>query len=117
VNGVTLLADHVRVDFDLVSDDTWLSCADVLYGTGGPELAEVLLRRYPGCLLVIVRAGADGRCVAVGRGGVRIAAGRVRGAWEHGVLASVSHALLRAALLSRCRGPAAVPSAAGRQPD
>lgn len=116
MKGVTLLADHVRADFDLVTDGAWLNCADVLYGTGGPELADGLLHRCPGALLVVVRDPADGRCTAVTRDGARIAAGRVRGAWEHGVLASVLHALFQAAL-SRCPGPAPAPRAAGRRRD
>ncbi|WP_150130492.1 hypothetical protein [Streptomyces sp. 150FB] len=116
MKGVTLMADHVRADFDLVTDGTWLSCADVLYGTGGPELADGLLRRYPGALLVVVRDRGDGRCTAVTRDGARIPAGRVRGAWEHAVLASVLHALFRVAL-SRCPDSAAAHGGAGCRRD
>jgi hypothetical protein len=65
VNGPGLI-DHVRVDLDSVSSEAWRGCADVLYGTGSPRSALLLLRRYPGCLLVSLRSGS-GRCVTLVR--------------------------------------------------
>ncbi|MFD9909612.1 hypothetical protein [Streptomyces sp. NPDC059063] len=83
------MSGPVLVCFDGADvDETWRQCADVLYGSCPYRPAEVpvvagrLLRRYPGCSLVVVRARGGG-CVAVPRGGaaadVPAGAGRAGG--------------------------------------
>ena len=102
--------DHVLVRLDTACDETRRRCADVLYGVGGPDLAEHLLARYPGCLLVSVR-GPEGRCVTLSSTGLRIVATGVTGDREHALLASALHDWL--VDVSACRARAAGSRAAG----
>lgn len=92
--------DHFAIDLDRRPDTGWLECADVVYGTGEPELADTLLRRCPGALLITLR-DAGGSCVAVSRDGARIAVvfADGRGApssHEHRLIASLLHSWLAA---------------------
>ncbi|MCK7623143.1 hypothetical protein MUU72_08535 [Streptomyces sp. RS10V-4] len=86
--------DCVSVDLDRCPDEAWRQCADVLYGTGGPELARSLLGRYPGCLFVLLRAGSKG-CVAAARTGMRmlttIGGDHLDPGWDPVLLASLLH--------------------------
>lgn len=66
---------HVSIDLDGVVSETWRQCADVLFSSlprpyeEAERLARETFRRYPGCLLVVVRC-TDGGCLAVtGSGG------------------------------------------------
>jgi hypothetical protein len=87
-------APHMaRVDPDAESADrteTLRRCADILYGTGDPESATLLLERYPGCLLVSLR-DARGRCVTVSRGGMRSTISPVLNEHEHALIVSMLH--------------------------
>jgi hypothetical protein len=92
VSGPTA-PDHVVVDLDGGGHESQRRCADVLYGTGGPQLAEQLLERYPGCLLVCLR-DARGRCVALSRTGRQITVSTVPPVGkelEHAFLAAMLH--------------------------
>ncbi|QHC21981.1 hypothetical protein [Streptomyces sp. GS7] len=86
--------DCLGVDLDTCADETARQCADVLYGSGGAERARWLLRRYPGALFVLLRAGGS-RCVAVARTGVRavtaVGDGRTARGWDPVPLASLLH--------------------------
>ena len=103
--------DLVLVSLDAASREVRRRCADVLYGAGDPALAEELLARYPGCLLVSVRDGS-GRCVTLSRTGRRICAATVTGEREHAQLAAALHRWLVG--LSARPAPAAGPQGAGR---
>jgi hypothetical protein len=93
--GRTAVEDeHLIVDLDTCADEAVRSCADVLYGTGCPELATELLRRYPGCMVVAVR-DARGGCLCLSRDGVRVVVAARSGAAmpvpEQALLASLLH--------------------------
>lgn len=103
----------VVVDLDAGAGELRRRCADVLYGVGCEELAERVLARYPGCLVVSVR-DAGGRCVTVTRTGARIAVPYIAGAREQAVLATAVHRWLVG--LSGPPAPATGPPAAARQP-
>lgn len=103
--------DLVLVSLDAAGREVRRRCADVLYGAGDPALAEELLARYPGCLLVSVRDGS-GRCVTLSRTGRRICAAPVTGEREHAQLAAALHRWLVG--LSARPAPAAGPQGAGR---
>lgn len=104
MNGPGLI-DHVRVDLDSVSSDAWRGCADVLYGTGSPRSALLLLRRHPGCLLVSLRS-SSGRCVTLVRSapGRQGTGGNAELCFLHirtGVQSRREHALLASVLYTR----------------
>ncbi|MEU8348903.1 hypothetical protein [Streptomyces sp. NPDC048845] len=128
-------ADCVAVDLDSRTDEGLRECADALYGTGCPALGGVLLRRYPGCLLVTLRGTPGGHgdcrcparsrsgrdCVAVVlRSGARIVVThaplrhRALSAREHGALAIRLHGLLVARW--RPGGPEYRPWTCGPEP-
>jgi hypothetical protein len=114
----TLPADNgVRVDIDRCTDDAYAACADVLYGDGSFERARELLRRYPGCLVVLVREACTGQCVAVMRTGlagkVDPADGGPVGDDEFAALASALHAWL-VATRDTARPDTDVAAASGR---
>lgn len=108
---VTVDDDPVLVSLDAAGREVRRRCADVLYGAGDPALAEELLARYPGCLLVSVRDGA-GRCVTLSRTGRRICVAPVTGEREHAHLAAALHRWVVA--LSAPQAPAAGLRGAGR---
>jgi hypothetical protein len=108
---VTVGDDPVLVSLDAAGREVRRRCADVLYGAGDPALAEELLARYPGCLLVSVRDGA-GRCVTLSRTGRRICVAPVTGEREHAHLAAALHRWVVA--LSAPQAPAAGLRGAGR---
>jgi hypothetical protein len=103
--------DPVLVSLDAAGREVRRRCADVLYGAGDPALAEELLARYPGCLLVSVRDGA-GRCVTLSRTGRRICVAPVTGEREHAHLAAALHRWVVA--LSAPQAPSAGLRGAGR---
>jgi hypothetical protein len=99
------------MDLDDTSRESSWSCADVLYGTGVPERAAALLRRYPGCVLVSLR-DAHGRCTTLSRWGGPIVLEPVRSGSEHALAVAMLHQWL--VELSRCRAVASGPRPAGR---
>lgn len=105
--------EALLVSLDACGDEVRRRCADVLYGLGDPALAERLLERYPGCLLVSLRDTA-GRCVTLTRSGRRITVASVAGAAEHVRLASALHRWL--VELSALPAPATGLRDAGRLP-
>lgn len=106
---VSLNADGGHTDDETGAAETSRRCADILYGTGDPESARLLLERYPGCLLVSLR-DARGRCVSVSRTGVCGTIAFVRDDREHALLVSVLHQWLIEVgpLPERPSGPRAV---------
>ncbi|MGW5355132.1 hypothetical protein ACWERV_32015 [Streptomyces sp. NPDC004031] len=84
-----IVPDHVRVELDGTTSEAWRCSADVLFGTGAPDLAAKLIRRYPGCLVVSLRDGS-GRCVTL----VRAAGGGVVVRVHSGVGSACAHAVL-----------------------
>ncbi|MCX4724834.1 hypothetical protein ACIPW9_21145 [Streptomyces sp. NPDC090052] len=109
MTGVTVSHDHIRVDIDSDPGDTWLCCADVLYGTGSAGRAVETARSYPGCQLVALRDPADGLCVVVVRGRAAFTVGPLCGAGDMGPHLSVLYRWL----LSPRPGPEAAPGDAG----
>ncbi|MBM9508649.1 hypothetical protein [Actinacidiphila acididurans] len=77
-------------DLDGGADERRRRCADALYGTGNPDTAAMWLDRYPGCLIVSVRA-ATGRCVTITRTGVRITVDPVGSPRQHRLLVLLLH--------------------------
>lgn len=92
--------DCVCVDVDRCADEALTACGDVLYGAGRSGRARELLRRYPGCLIVVVREPRSGRGLAVTRTGpaatvCRVGGGPVR-AGDLAAVARVLHAWMLA---------------------
>ncbi|WP_461034280.1 hypothetical protein [Streptomyces mayteni] len=69
--------EHIRAEFNELTAPAALECADVLYIPGARSVVDALsmvdlvLNRYPGCLVVVAREGDEG-CVAGMRDGCRI---------------------------------------------
>ncbi|MEK8172555.1 hypothetical protein NKH77_35275 [Streptomyces sp. M19] len=94
-------ADHIRVDLDGAADETWRSCADVLYGVGTPERAERTLRGHPARCWprsATPPAAASRSPRRRPRQGRRAGRPRALSRREHEVIASLLHTWLVAAL-------------------
>ncbi|MGW0732049.1 hypothetical protein [Streptomyces sp. NPDC002851] len=67
--------EPLAVRLESPADEAARECADILYGGCAPSrvaaerLARRTLRRYPGCVLVVLR-GPEGSCLARTRAGV-----------------------------------------------
>ncbi|WP_406137611.1 hypothetical protein [Streptomyces sp. NBC_01089] len=109
MTGVTVSHDHIRVDIDSDPGDTWLCCADVLYGTGGADRAVETARSYPGCQLVALRDPEDGLCAVVVRGCAVFTVGPLLCGADMGAQLTVLYRWL----FSPCPGRAAAPGDAG----